>query len=533
MYKKVEITTLTILFVFLIYCTLITASFWDANYEMSLGKDRLKYLLSFGAYKNFDFHIYTRFYPGFYNTLAIFVTKMFPIKFENEVWRLTHVFFSIFTIVGVYKITSILFNKKIGKIVFLLCFFNPIFFGHMIMNSKDTIVAFAHVWSTYIFLRYLANQSIKAKRIRYIFLAGLSIGLGMGVRFPFLISLTPLFCFVLIDNFFTKKILNKDFSFNKFLFDLIKIFFISYFVAISFWPQAHVNIITEPFKLLLEQITMHGGGVPWILFQGEVFSTNDLPNSYIITNLIFKTPEFLLLSYLFFIFFIFSNHKYSFSSINFFWCKILLLLLILFFPIILFTFLPYRVYDGLRLFLYILPYFCIIPGVAIYYLKKNFYSKIIRALSLVLAFFIIYYIYIFILLTPYQYTYLNKILGNFSNAHTKFENDYLAISIKDLIKKVSKSKILTSKEQKIKIAFCGVNHVTVMKELNKIKNLDYNVTDLDKNDFDYVIMTKRAQGKNNSNLIKDVKSCFKKVEGLDLIKIERNGLMLSTLRKKL
>ena len=190
MFKKVEISTLTLLFIFLIYSTLIVGSFWDVNYEMNIGKDRLKYLFSFGSYKNFDFHIYTEFYPGFYNTLAIFITKIFPIKLENEVWRLIHVFFSIFTIIGIYKITSNLFNKKVGKIVFLLCFFYPIFFGHMIMNSKDTIVAFAHIWSTYIFLKYIQNQNKNNKRNRYVIFAGLTIGLGMGVRFPFVISLT-------------------------------------------------------------------------------------------------------------------------------------------------------------------------------------------------------------------------------------------------------------------------------------------------------------------------------------------------------
>jgi len=82
------------------------------------------------------------------------------------------------------------------KIVFLLCFLNPIFFGHMIMNSKDTIVVFAHVWSTYIFLKYLQNQK---KSKRYVLFAGLTVGLGMGVRFPFLVTLIPLFLFLIID----------------------------------------------------------------------------------------------------------------------------------------------------------------------------------------------------------------------------------------------------------------------------------------------------------------------------------------------
>ena len=189
MLKKVEISTLFILIIFAFYCALTIGSSWDENYEMSIGKERLKYLFSFGSYKDYEFYRYSEFYPGFYNTLAIFVTKIFPNKYEIEIWHLTNTIFSISTVFGIYKITSNLFDKKVGKIVFLLCFLNPIFFGHMAMNSKDTIVAFANVWSTYIFLRYLQDQ--KKNCNRRILLAGLTIGLGTGVRIPFVITLIP------------------------------------------------------------------------------------------------------------------------------------------------------------------------------------------------------------------------------------------------------------------------------------------------------------------------------------------------------
>ena len=66
-----------------------------------------------------------------------------------------------------------------------------------------------------------------------------------------------------------------------------------------------------------------------------------------------------------------------------------------------------------------------------------------------------------------------------------------------------------------------------------INEFNYEVKDLYKGDFDYVIMTNRSQGSKNLNNISDVKSCFKKIDGKDLIKVNRNGLMLSTLRKKL
>ena len=98
MSKKVEISVLTLLFIFTIYCALTAGSFWDESFQMNMGKDRLKYLFSFGSYEYLGHYKNTEFYPGFYNTLAIFVTKMFPLKYEIEVWRLLHVIFSIFKI---------------------------------------------------------------------------------------------------------------------------------------------------------------------------------------------------------------------------------------------------------------------------------------------------------------------------------------------------------------------------------------------------------------------------------------------------
>ena len=56
MYKKVEISALTILFIFAIYCTLIITGFWDENFEMTMGRERLRYIFSLGSYENFDFY---------------------------------------------------------------------------------------------------------------------------------------------------------------------------------------------------------------------------------------------------------------------------------------------------------------------------------------------------------------------------------------------------------------------------------------------------------------------------------------------
>ena len=588
MSKKVELSIIGILFIFAFYCALIIGIPWDEGFEMMRGKERLKYLISLGSFKSYWNYQSEEFNPGFYSTLAIFITNMFPKKFESDVFHLTNSLFSILTVFGIYRISSILFNKNVGKITFLLCFLNPIFFGHMAMNSKDTIVAFANVWSTYIFLRYLQNQSKNCNR--YILLAGLTIGIGTGVRIPFIITLIPLFFFAIIDIFFLKKITNLNFSFKKFVIHLIPVLFIAYLITISCWPQVHENIFTKPFEIAsnIGNTKTHIFGLPWMLFNGDFISTNQPPNSYIIVNFFYKSPEFILFCYVIFIYFIITNKKFFLSEFKFFLNKILLILFIFLFPTIYLIFLPYKVYDGLRLFLYLIPYFNIIPGLAIYYLiyKSNSlipkllsgvtaglflyyvfifipyrvydglriflyiipYFSIIPALTIyylinnfnrlmpklllgAITSLIIYYLFIFFSFTPYQYTYLNKFVGNLSNAHKKFENDYWATSTKELINKIPNETNFILNKTKIKIAFCGVPHNLGKRELNKLNNLSYEQKNLYAKDVDYIIMTNRAEQDIDNNTLANTKTCFEKFRGEDLVSVKRNGLMLSTIRK--
>ena len=84
-----------------------------------------------------------------------------------------------------------------------------------------------------------------------------------------------------------------------------------------------------------------------------------------------------------------------------------------------------------------IPYLCIIPALVIFYIIENLKLKKIQVLFGTLSVLIIYFIYNFITITPYQYTYLNILSGKKINHYNKFENDYWGGSIKELIKKIN------------------------------------------------------------------------------------------------
>ena len=94
-------------------------------------------------------------------------------------------------------------------------------------------------------------------------------------------------------------------------------------------------------------------------------------------------------------------------------------------------------------------------------------------------------------------------------------------------------KNLISNNKKIKITFCGVPDSLVKKELKKLRNLKFEQQNIYAKDFDYVIMTNRILEDRENNIVANVTTCFEEFKGEDLITVERNGLMLSTLRKKL
>ena len=73
----------------------------------------------------------------------------------------------------------------------------------------------------------------------------------------------------------------------------------------------------------------------------------------------------------------------------------------------------------------------------------------------------------------------------------------------------------------------------------KIKNFQFKQVNWLTEDYDYIIMTNRViipditernMGKYN---LTNLTTCFEKIKGIDVITVKRNGLVLSTLRKKI
>ena len=238
MIKKKQKILFLFLAIFSIYCALSIGQAWD-EYALNLfGKITINYLLSLGRIEGDWFR--SEFHSPIYYSLKFLLIQIFPIKYQIEASHIINLTFSLSAIIGIKKISKELFNEKVGKIVFLILFFYPIFFGHMALNSKDTIVAFSHVWIFYLLIQYVKKQNIKPKANSHINFIAVLAALGTGINLFFLGSLIPIFLFLLIDIFLQKKFTCKNFSKKKFLIDIGKGFLIFAGNILDRYPSKYI-----------------------------------------------------------------------------------------------------------------------------------------------------------------------------------------------------------------------------------------------------------------------------------------------------
>ncbi len=211
MSKKNKKIIFYILILFSSFCAISIGYSWDEGFLINQGKVTANYLLSLGL-SDPDNFFRREFYSPIYYSLRYLFVQAFPVAYQIEAGHLVNLFFSFATIIGIKKICEDFFNKEVSLIVFLILFFFPAFFGHMGFNSKDTIIAFCHVWIFYLAIKYL--KSHQSSKIYYISVLS---AVGTGINLFFLGSLLPLIVFFLLEKFVYKKFNYKELNIKKFI----------------------------------------------------------------------------------------------------------------------------------------------------------------------------------------------------------------------------------------------------------------------------------------------------------------------------
>ena len=518
---------ITILIFFGLYNSIVIGASWDEPYHAKNGMHRLHYLISFGENKNYQNanNQFYEFYPGLYDTfsasISYMIYKFYPNFFGNFFFNIKHFInftFAALSIYGLYCFIKLFTkNELLALISSLLTILNPFFFGHMGINPKDTIIFFSLIWFLYFFYKYISKE----KDLKNLIFFSIFIGIGCGIRVSFLGIILPIILFGVINYIKTFK-----YSIGKFLkkkiFDIIISIVVIIFLVLLTWPHLHQGNFNLLLEILKNTIFWQPG--PKLGFiNGTFYETFNTPKTYFLTFLKFKMPIYQSLLFFISIIFIFLKKDFFKNQISEFFKFIFLNLFIIFFTVSLTIFLNVKIYDGIRLFLFLIPFFCTICAVGIIYLIINFKKNYLYFISSgILIFLITLSLNRFITLTPYQYSYLNYNFISLDSATNKFENDYWHTSWKELINNLP-DEVGGKKIKNSNIAVCGGDDNIVRYYFSK-KNKKINITPVANADF--IIMTSRA-----SFSIYDKRTCFDAYKGQDLFFVKRGGLILSKFTK--
>jgi len=380
------------------------------------------------------------------------------------------------------------------------------------MNPKDTIILFCNAWCSYLLIKYFK----KKKKIdsKFIILFSLLFSTGTGIQFYFIGTLLPILSYILINLLLKKDFFKKNlFSFFFFI-EFFLLFFFSMIFLLLFWPETHSNIFYSPINFIFENSSIRGWGLN--LINGTLINIkiDKVPNHYFYIFFFYQSPEYILiLIILFVLFFIRQKLKKKIFFLNY--LKIFFFLVILIYPFLIVTFFKIKPYDSIRHFIWIIPYFLVIPSISLFYLiKKKIEYKFLLSFVLILK---TYYIINFFLLTPYQYSYFNIFVGDNSSKHKKFEVDYWGVSLKELIKNIDYNYFRDKK-----LGTCGFNH-----NLAKDYFIKYHGTSpkfvADENAA-YVIVVNRIHHNG-------LKTCDDHVSGEIFMKVKRNNQIFSYIKK--
>ena len=524
--NRISLFLIISLILFAYFNSLLIGLSWDENFHHVNGLLRFKYLSSLGKFQNYDF-LNNKYYPGLYDTISYAIGHILQVFDENfyqkhivEIKHSINFLFSVFSLLGLYLTLNFLFNKSISLLAVLLTLLNPFFFGHMGMNPKDTIIFFSLIWFCYFFYKYLFYE----KNIYFnLVFASFFVGFGCGVRISFLAVIFPVLICGLI-YLFNKSKDNYSDMIKRLFFHFAIALIIMLFLTLICWPHIYQDSLFLLFSIIKNSINW-SAGARLGLIDGIFYETHKTPPSYFLDMLKFKMPFFLSILMFFSYILFFINNNPLIKIVTNFNIKFIIVNSIIFFPIIISIIFTVKIYDYLRLFIFILPFISLLASFSLYYLlisfNESFNSKL--GIFLILFFFIIFF-YRFVSLLPYQYSYVNFSYPQIKDSINKFEHDYWGTSLKELVVKI-KNKYSQSEIDKIKFGICGADPAASFFYLNKDLNVS-NIYNL--NDSTHILMTNRA-----SFNVNDKTTCFNKHMGVDLVSVTRDQLLLSVLREKM
>jgi hypothetical protein len=394
-------------------------------------------------------------YSGLYPMVLFILNKNKSI----ETYHLLNILFSLGIFIALYILLYHHYrNQKIAILGPLFLFLTPRFLGHIPGNPKD--IPFAVMYfiscSAIYFLSSCKNPLTK------ILIIGLLLGLTQNFR---IVAITLYIILILFDiyTYSLKKHKSPTESetwgqfFIKEMQSVILIGIVALLVSVLTWPYLGINVIPNLQELLTLRTNF-----PWehtVIYQGKELKGTQLPGHYLVTWLAITTPILILIPALLSPLLITKRGQNR---------LFVLFLLTIITNMSLYIIIKPVTYDGLRHFLFVVPFVSALGIIAIIEFFKNTQRKIIRAGIAVLVFInVIVISRQIVTLHPYQYIFFNSLVGGLQGAYKKYDTEYWGASYNEAINWF-KENIATDKNEKYMIHIWGIKRYKIYQASNII-----------------------------------------------------------------
>ncbi len=320
----------------------------------------------------------------------IYPTDLGFQNIDGVIYYLMNFYLIVYVVVCLYfiykKVKNI--NPRTSLIFILILIMTPSFSGHSLFNFKDIPYALQFFLFSLFFSEYIQNY-LNNNYEKMNFKLGILMGLLLAVRLNGI-----LFAFLIISIGAIMLIFSKNFNFNKFFTDMTVVILIGFALLYLLTPSAWISPIEWIQNAIYQQFFLEWSGST--LTNGEFIIATEMKWYYLLIWFFFKLPIFFHISVLLYLYVKFKKIKLNIlSDISAIFIISVFLIFSIFKP---------SVYDGIRQFLFLLPFFALFATDT--FIKFFKYKNINLYVFLIPT--ILYFSFTQFGLGAYKYVYFNE-----------------------------------------------------------------------------------------------------------------------------
>lgn len=362
---------------------------FDESVQALCGELTLRYFTGHGAYTFGDL----RFYGPLFETIAASAYAPFPaLKFD-----IRHLLIAMTAVVTIVATGRLAKRADVDPLIAQLALVMlPQFYGHSFNNSKDIPFACACVVVVLCFVR-MADGGWRMAVV-----AGVALGAALAIR-PGGALFFAITAVALIPWLKWRVAIAGA---------------VGWIVMVGLWPWAHLSPILNPIRAIHEAASF-STALP-VLFEGDFIRSDSLPRRYLSEMLAITIPLPILILGILGLIIALHPPLQRVRVLIAAWVIV---------PIVLFTIWRPNVYDGVRHFLFLMPFVALSAAMTAKEITRCWphggWAEL--AIVAVLALSVIP----IVRLHPYQSTYYNELVGGTRGASLRFETDYWLSSYRE------------------------------------------------------------------------------------------------------